>query len=176
VPRRSVTRALGHELGRETHRRIPPKIVPADDRYVTVLYCATYALANTDIRYDRTMAHGRCCLRKDVSATFGRDAEWSGTPSLSVFEIPSPFGKAGDDKDVSEGRALYLLPEFTKGDLKRELYTIIPSLLGGRREEVSSYVELINWLLRKYADEQSLSDQDALFHGAAQGADEAEND
>jgi len=29
-------------------------------------------------------------------------------------------------------------------------------------------MELVNWLLRKYADEQSLSDQDALFHGASQ--------
>jgi len=46
----------------------------------------------------------------------------------------------------------------------------------GRREEVSSYLELINWFLRIFADEQSLSDQDALFHGAAQGAEETEND
>jgi len=77
---------------------------------------------------------------------------------------------------MSEGRALYLLPEFTKGDLKRELYTIMPSLQGGRGGEVSSYTELVNWLLRKYADEQSLSDQDALFHGAAQEDGETEND
>jgi len=49
VPRRSVNRTLGHELEWETHRRIPPKIVPADDRYAAVLDCATYALANTDI-------------------------------------------------------------------------------------------------------------------------------
>jgi len=36
VPRRSVTRALGHELGGESNRRIFPKIVPADDRYAAV--------------------------------------------------------------------------------------------------------------------------------------------
>jgi len=176
VPRRSVTRALGHELGGESHRRIPPKIVPADDRYAAVLDCANCALANTDIRYDRTMAHGLRRLRKDVSATFDRDAEWDGTPALGVFEFLSRFVKAGDDNDVSEGRALYLLLEFTEGDLKRELYTIMPSLQGGRSGKVSSYLKLINWLLRKYADEQSLSDQDALFHGAAQGADETENE
>jgi len=175
-PRRSITRALGQELGGVIHRRIPPKIVPADDRYAAVLDCAAYALANTDIRYDRTMAHGLGRLRKGVSANFSRDAEWDGMPALVVFEFFSRFVKAGDDNDVSEGRALYLLPEFSKGTLKRELYTIMPSLQGGRSAEVSSYVELINWLLRKYADEQSLSDQDALFHGAAQGADETEND
>jgi len=37
-------------------------------------------------------------------------------------------------------------------------------------------MELVNWLLRKYADEQSLSDQDALFHGASQEDGETEND
>jgi len=174
VPRRSVTLSLGRELEGEPRRRIPPKIIPADDRYAAILDCATYALANTDVRYDRTMAHGLGRLRKDVSATFGRDAEWDGTPAVGFFEFLSRFVKAGDDNDVSEGRALYLLPEMTKGDLKRELYTIMPSLQGGRSGEVSSYLELVNWLVRKYADEQSLSDQDALFHGAAQEADETE--
>jgi len=84
--------------------------------------------------------------------------------------------KAGDDNDVSEGRVLYLLPEITKGDLKRELYTTMPSLQGERSGEVSSYLELINWLLRKYADEKSLSDHDALFYGATQEADETERE
>jgi len=122
------------------------------------------------------MAHGLGRLRKDVSATFGRDAEWDGTPALGVFELLSRFVKAGDDNDVSEGKALYLLPDFTKGDLKRKLYTSMPSLEGERRGEVRSYLELINWLLRTYADEQSPSDQDALLHGAAQEADETESD
>jgi len=121
-----------------------------------ILDCAAYAFANTDVRYDRAMAHGLGRLRKDVSAPFGRDAEWDGTPDLGVFEFLNRFVKPGNDNDVSEGRALYLLPEFTKGDLKREVYTIMPSLQGGRSREVSSYMKLVNWLLHKYADEQSL--------------------
>ena len=174
--RRSVTRALGRDLEGKPRRRIPPKIVPADDRYAAILDCANYALANTDVRYDRTMAHGLGRLHKDVSAIFGRDAEWDGMPALCVFEFLSRFVEAGEDSDVPEGRALYLLPEFTKGDLKGELYTIMPSLQGGRSAEVSSYLELINWLLRKYAAEQSPSDQEVLFYGAAQEADETESD
>jgi len=122
------------------------------------------------------MAHGLGRLREDVSPTFGRDAEWDGTPASGVFEFLSRFVKAGDDNDVSEGRVLYLLPEITKGDLKRELYTIMPSLQGERSGEVSSYLKLINWLLRRYADEQSLSDHDALFYGATQEADETERE
>jgi len=41
---------------------------------------------------------------------------------------------------------------------------------------VSSYMKLVNWLLRKYANEHSLSDQDALFQGASQEDGETEND
>jgi len=122
------------------------------------------------------MANGLGRLRNDVSSTFGRDAEWDGTPALGVLEFLNRFVKAANDNHVSEGRALYLLPEFTKGDLKRELYTIMPSLQGGRSGEVSSYMELVNWRLRKYADEQWLSDQDALFHGASQEDGKTEND
>jgi len=65
------------------------------------------------------MAHGLGRRRKDVSATFGRNAKWDGTPALGVFEFLNRVVKAGNDTDVSEGRAIYLLPEFTKGDLKR---------------------------------------------------------
>jgi len=128
------------------------------------------------------MAHGLDRLRKDLSATFGRaatfgrDAEWDGTPALGVIEFLNRFVKVGNDNDVSECRALYLLPEFTKVYLKRDVYTIMPSLQGGRSGEVSFYMELVNWLLRKHADEQFLSDQDALFYGASQEDGETENE
>jgi len=87
VPRRAVARALGRELEGAPHRRLPEKIIPAEDRYAAILDCVSYALANTVVRYDRTMAHGLGRLRKDVSATFGRDAEWDGTPAVGVFEF-----------------------------------------------------------------------------------------
>jgi len=56
------------------------------------------------------------------------------------------------------------------------MYTIMLSLQGGWSGEVSSYMEMVSWLLLKYADEQSLSDQDALFHGSSQQSDVAENE
>jgi len=95
-------------------------------------------------------------------------------PALGVFEFLNSFFKAGNDKNVSECRALSLLPD-TKGDHRRALHTIMPSHQGKRSGEVSSYMELVKWLLRIYADEQSLSDQDALFHGASQEDVETQN-
>ena len=120
---------------------------------------------SSDVRYDRTMAYGLGHLRKDMPEIFGRDAESDSTPALGVFEFLRRFVKAGDDNDVSKGRALNHLPEFTKGYLKNDFYTIMPSIQEGRSREVSSDLELITWLLRKYAHEQSLSDQDAFFMG-----------
>jgi len=77
------------------------------------------------------MAHGLRCRRRNILDTSGRDAEWEGTAALGVVEFLNRFVTAGNDDDVSEGRAHYLLPEFTKGDLKWELYTVMPSLQGG---------------------------------------------
>jgi len=176
VPRRAVVRALGREVEAKPRRRLPEKIIPADDRNAGMLDFLSYALANTDVLYDRTMAHGLGRLRKDVSATFGRDAERDGPPALGVSELLNRSVKPGNDNDVSEGRALYHLPEFTNSDLKRNLYTIMPSLQRGRSGEVNFYMELVNWLLRNYAEEQLLSDQDDLFHGASQEDGETENE
>jgi len=94
----------------------------------------------------------------DVSTTFGRDAEWDGMRALVVIDFLNRFVEAGNHNEMSEGRALYFLLEVTEGDLKRELYTIMPSQKGGRSGEVSSYMELVNRLLRKYADTQSVAD------------------
>jgi len=52
----------------------------------------------------------------------------------------------------------------------------MPSLQGGRSGEVRSYMELVNGLFRKYANAKSLSDHDALFHGASQEEEETENE
>jgi len=96
VPRRAVARALGREIEGAPHRRLPEKIIPADDRYAVTRNCVSYALANADVRYYRTMAHGLGRLRTAVSATFGRDAEWDGTPALGVFEFLELLCKSGE--------------------------------------------------------------------------------
>lgn len=74
------------------------------------------------------------------------------------------------------GQSPVLSPEFTKGDLKREFFTIIPSLQRGRGGDGSSYMVLVKWHLRTYADEKAPSGQDTLFHGASREDSETENE
>jgi len=176
VPRHAVARAHVREPEETPHRRLPEKNLSADDRYAGILHRISYAVRKTDARYFRTVARGLGHRLRDVSATFGRDAEWDVTPAVGVFGFLNRFVKARNHTDVSEGRALYVLPDLTKGDLKRKLYTIMPFFQGARSGEVRSYTEVVNWLLRKYADEQSLRNQDALFHEASQEDGETEID
>jgi len=51
----------------------------------------------------------------------------------------------------------------------------MPFLQRGRSGDVSSYMKLVNWLFRKYSDEQSLGDQVVQYDGASQEDDETEN-
>lgn len=46
---------------------------------------------------------------------------------------------------------------------------------GGRPGEVSSYLEMVNWLLRTYAPENNLHAQEAEFSSSSQDVDEEEN-
>ncbi|GAB0498840.1 hypothetical protein MMPV_010193 [Pyropia vietnamensis] len=157
-----------------SERVIPKKITPDDDTYKGVLDCESYALSNKSVHYDEYMAYGLGRKRKELSITFGSEGKWDGTPPLGVFEFLNRFKKACDDHGLSEGCALYLLPEFTQGDLKRELLSLLPSIAGGRTGEVTSYLEMVNWLLRCYAEEEVISSQVALYNAISQKEDETE--
>ncbi|GAB0497429.1 hypothetical protein MMPV_008762 [Pyropia vietnamensis] len=171
---RAAFRPPVRPLRRGSRRVAPPKIVPDDDTIATILDCESYALSNKDVQFDRASAHGLGRLKKDVLSSFGNRAEWTGEPPLQVFDFLNRFVKACDDNSVSEGRALYLLPEFTAGDLRRELLSLLPSSAKGREGEVSSYLGLVNWLLRSYADEISLSEKVLEFNAATQEEGEEE--
>jgi len=51
---------------------------------------------------------------------------------------------------------------------------VMPSRHGGNPGEVSTYLELVNWMLRRHVDEADLAAQAELFNRARQGTDEDE--
>lgn len=107
---------------------------------------------------------------------FGRGSEFGGNPPLGVFEFLNRFQKAADDHNVSEARRLYLLPEFTKDPLKRELLSLLSFKQEGERPgETSSYLEVVIWLVRTYATEDKVHAQEAEFSSASQDLEEDEN-
>ncbi|MBR7748528.1 hypothetical protein KDM92_18285, partial [Undibacterium sp. BYS107W] len=112
--------------------------------------------------------------KKNALHSFGHKAEWDGTPPLRVFEFLRRFTKACDDNAISEGMAFYMLQEFTKGDLRTELMSVMPSSSSGGAGEVTSYLELVNWLLRAMVDEAALASQVEEFTQAHQEENEDE--
>lgn len=67
------------------------------------------------------------------------------------------FTKACDDSDVSEAEAFFVLHDFSKEPLRSELTNIMPSQHEGNLGEVTSYLELVNCLIRLHADEASMA-------------------
>ncbi|GAB0496227.1 hypothetical protein MMPV_007539 [Pyropia vietnamensis] len=164
---------LGH--GRDfSGRVVPEKIETQNPLFRSIFDCESYALANKSVRYTREQAHTLGRLKKDVTHSFGPRSEWNGEPPLLVFQFLRKFCKACDDNDVSEAEAFYMLQDFTRDPLRTEVMAIMPSRHGGNPGEVTCYLQLINWLLRLHADEETLALQVEEFSKATQQASEDE--
>jgi len=84
------------------------------------------------------------------------------------------FAKACDDNDISEGEALYILQDFTKELLKLEVMMAMPTRPAGNPGEATSYLELINWMLRRHIGEASVETLVETLNVAVQRDDEDE--
>jgi len=84
------------------------------------------------------------------------------------------FSKACDDKDISEGEAFYILQDFMKEPLKSEVMMVMPTRRAGIPGEVTSYLGLINWMLRRHVDEASVETLVETLNVAVQRDDEDE--
>lgn len=164
-PTRSSERARDNL---STERVIPTKIVVNKPLYQSVFDCETYGLANKSLRYTRSQARTLGRLKKDVAQSFGVRSEWDGTPSLKVFQFLRKFAKSCDDNDFYEAVAFYMLQDFTKQPFRSEVMNVMPSRHGGSPGEVSTYLELVNWLIRLHPDEATLALQVEEFNRATQ--------
>ena len=139
---------------------VPPVIVVSHSSYRAMLDCETYALEKKSVDYTRRQAHTLGWRKKDVAQSFGVHDEWYGSPPDTFLQFLRQFAKACDDNDISEGEASYILQDFTKETLKSEVMMVMPTRREGIHGEVTSYLELIIWILQRHVDEASVA---ALF-------------
>jgi len=78
----------------------------------------------------------------------------------------------GDDNDISEGEALYIVQDFADEPLNSEVMTVMPTRREGNPGTVTSYLGLISWMLRRQVDEASVAVLVANLHVAVQRDDE----
>jgi len=124
--------------------------------------------------YTRRQARTLGRRKKDVAQSFGVHDEWDGSPPTKVFQFLRKFSKACDDNEISEGEAFYILQDFTKETLKSEVMMVMPTLRAGNPGEVTSYLEHINWMLRRHVDEASVATLVETLNVAVQRDDEDE--
>jgi len=136
---------------------VPPNIVVNHQYYRMIFDCETYALDNESVVYTRRQARTLGRRNKDVAKYIGVLDEWDGSPPAKVFHFLGKFAKACGDNDISEYKAFYILQDFTKEPLKSEVMMDMPTRRAGSPDEVTSYLELINWMLRRHVDEASVA-------------------
>jgi len=152
----------------------PPKIV-VNHPYNRVMFdCETYALNNKSDSYTRHQARTLGRRKKEVAQFFGVHDEWDGSPPAKVFQFLRKFAEACDDNNISEGAAFYILQDFTKEPLKSEVIMVMPTCRAGYPGEVTSYLELINWMIRRHVDEASVATLVETLNVAVQQDDEDE--
>jgi len=136
---------------------VPPKIVVNHPYYRMMFDFETYALDNKSVVYTRRQARTLGRRKKDVAQSFGVRDEWDGSPPAKVFQFLRKFAKACDDNGISEDEAFYILQDFMKEPLKSEVMMVMPTCQAGNPGEVTSYLELINWMVRRHVDESSVA-------------------
>jgi len=155
-------------------RVAPPKIVVSHPFFRITFDCETYALDNKSVAFTRRQARTLGRRRKDVAHSFGVHCEWDGSGPAKVFQFSRKFAKACDDNNISEGEAFSILQDFTKELLKSEVMMVMPTRREGNPGEVTSYLELFNWMLRRHVSEASVATLVKILNVSVQRDDEEE--
>ena len=93
---------------------------------------------------------------------------FSGKEPLEVFSWTRKFFKACDEKDVSEGMGLYLIPNFLAGDSEARFTRHLPgSDIAGGRGSLGSFPAAVNWFFSTYTEPHSLKLEQDKFSRAA---------
>jgi len=103
-----------------------------DDRFAGVLNYRSYRLRNLHSTYGASQARKMGRTAMNMKFSFGGTPLFNGKEPLKFFSWLRKFVKACDDKDVSEGMGLYLIPNFLAGNAKALFSRNLPrSDIGG---------------------------------------------
>ena len=137
------------------------KIRPLNDLFRRVMDFRKYRLKNRSGRYDPKIAKTVTKVGKLMSLQM-KGASFSGDDPITVLRFLSRFRGACDQNGLHEGAALWCFQFFLTGSA---LARVQSRLLGesgavdGHRDEVlSSYPEVVNYLLRTYATDEIIAE------------------
>ena len=142
---------------RKTPRSTLAVLKGPDDRFAVVLDYPTFCLRNRRAVYGASQARKMGRTAKNMKFSIWGTPEFNGKEPLKVFSWLRKFVKACNDNDVSEGMALYLIPNFLAGEAETRFTRSHPDSDGrAGRESLSSFPEAFNWFLSTYAEPHAL--------------------
>lgn len=145
----------------------------SDDRFARVLDYRTYRLRNKKATYGTREARKMGRVAHNMKHSFTGQPNFSGQEGLMVFSWLRKLVKACNDNDVSEGMALYVIPQFLSGDAELRYARALPdstSASGGA--SITSFPEAVNWFLETYAEPHTLALAQDRFSRATKGPEE----
>lgn len=145
----------------------------SDDRFARVLDYRTYRLRNKKATYGTREARKMGRVARNMKHSFTGQPNFSGQEGLKVFSWLRKLVKACNDNDVSEGMALYVIPQFLSGDAELRYARALPdstSASGGA--SITSFPEAVNWFLETYAEPHTLALAQDRFSRATKGPEE----
>ena len=148
------------DLGGLTEKDV---IIPTIVEFTRALDFRTYRLRLQDQTFSGT--HGRTIpsFKKKMTAEMESHI-FDGKDSIKILDFLAAFRRACDGMGVHEGAAVFLFTYFMTGNPAADLSSRIESNPGNfafhqsRKEDVlTSYCQIVNYLLRTYADNQTIS-------------------
>ena len=127
----------------------------------------TYRLRRTDQTYSPKDSRNLPSFKKKMMPEMEHHT-FDGKYPIRILDFLASFRRACDGMGVHEGAALFLFAYFLKGIPENDLVNRIQSDPGKnpthrtRREDIlTSYCQVVNYLLRTYADNQTISNTNA---------------
>jgi len=153
---------------------VPPKIVVKHPYYREMFDCKAYALDNKSVVSTWRQVRDLGRRKKGFAQSFGVHGEWDGSPTAKVFQLLRKFARACDDNNIPEGEAFYILHDFTTEPIQSEVILALPNRRKRNPGEVTYYLELIPWMLRRPVEEASVATLVETLNVAVQRDDENE--
>ena len=152
---------------------MPTLIRPVNLLFRKALDYRTYRLSDRSQHYDRVVAKKVAKMAKMMEVQL-RSHFFDATDPISILAFLPQFKTACDTNGVHEGAETWLFQFFIKSPAKAALVARIRApnkakAKHGRKDGIlTSYVQVVNYLLRSYATDEVIDREDTKLHRFSQ--------
>ena len=132
-------------------------IRPDNSRFKTLLDYRTYFLIRRQLTYAPKEAQRSHRHNKSLDGAFHGQQPFTGALPLGIFTFLVTFRRACDAAGMTHGQALPLMVFRLAGNAKMAFSGALNSTLGRKLYAIRTYGDAVNWLLSKYATQETMA-------------------